>query len=83
MVFEGGALVAEDKLYLCVNCLIPAEEAGVCEQCGGERILCRPGDSSDPCRRPLMDADGRIRSRAPIWWLKQRVGRLIDHLDIG
>lgn len=74
--------MGEDKLYLCVTCLIPAEEAGACEQCGLERVLCRPGDASDPCRRPLMDAEGRLRSRAPIWWLKQRVGQLIEYLEI-
>lgn len=80
---EGGAVVAEHELYLCVNCLIPAEQAGQCEACGRERILCKPGDLSDPCRRPLMDAQGRVRTRAPIWWLKHRVGRLIDYLDVG
>ena len=74
--------MVEHELYICTKCLIPAEAAGLCEACGGERILCQPGDPSDPCRQPLMDAQGRVRSRAPIWWLKQRVGRLIDFMEL-
>jgi hypothetical protein len=35
----------------------------------------------DPCRRPLMDAAGQVRTRAPLWWLRLRVGPLLEFLE--
>ncbi|OGO13127.1 MAG: hypothetical protein A2Y93_03410 [Chloroflexi bacterium RBG_13_68_17] len=69
------------QLYLCPRCLLPGEEPGLCPQCGTERLTCRPGDPDDPCRRPLMDAAGRVRTRAPLWWLRYTVGRLTEYLE--
>lgn len=57
------------SIYLCPRCLTPGDAPGPCPECGAERLGCRPGDADDPCRRPLMDANGRVLTRAPLWWL--------------
>jgi hypothetical protein len=59
------------QLYLCPRCLLPGESPGPCPRCGGPRLTCRPGDPDDPCRRPLIDPQGQVRTRAPLWWLQQ------------
>jgi hypothetical protein len=58
------------EIYLCPNCLSADGSGGPCPKCGLERLHCRPGEADDPCRRPLMDAQGRLRTRAPLWWLR-------------
>ena len=74
---------AVDQVYLCPRCLDSQASAGVCPRCGLERLGCRPGDPDDPCRRPLVDAAGQVRTRAPLWWLRQTVGPLTRFLDAG
>lgn len=69
------------EVFLCPRCLDSQPGAGTCPRCGVERIGCRPGDADDPCRRPLVDAAGQIRTRAPLWWLRQTVGPLTRFLD--
>ncbi len=64
------------QLYLCPRCLLPGETPEPCPRCGGERLTCRPGDLEDPCRRPLIDSAGQVRTRAPLWWLKKTMGPL-------
>jgi hypothetical protein len=71
------------QVYLCPRCLDSQASAGVCPRCGLERLGCRPGDPDDPCRRPLVDAAGQVRTRAPLWWLRQTVEPLTRHLDSG
>lgn len=68
-------------LYLCGRCLLAGDEPGPCPRCGRQRLTCRPGDADDPCRRPLIDAAGVVRTRAPLWWLTQTVGPLMRHID--
>ena len=68
-------------LYVCRQCLVVDRTGGDCPQCGEQRIVCRPGAAGDPNRRPLIDAKGRVRSRAPRWWLHQTVGRLMGLLE--
>lgn len=72
----------EEAIYLCPNCLSAAESAGNCPACGTPVLECRPGDSDDPCRRPIIDARGNVRTRAPLWWLRHRVGRLVKFVEI-
>ena len=60
-----------DQVYLCARCLLAGDAPGPCPRCGQERLTCRPGDPDDPCRRPWIDAAGKVRTRAPLWWLKQ------------
>ncbi len=62
--------------YLCPRCLESALQAGTCPRCGVQRVRCRPGEPDDPCRRPLMDAQGKILTRAPLWWLRHTVSAL-------
>lgn len=56
-------------LYVCGNCFSVDEAPGKCPNCQRERIKCDLGDPDNPCRRPPMDAEGHLRSRAPLWWL--------------
>jgi hypothetical protein len=73
----------EIEVFLCPRCLDSQASAGVCPRCGLERVGCRPGEPDDPCRRPLIDAAGHIRTRAPLWWLRRTVGPLTRFLDSG
>jgi len=77
----AGSMV--DQVYLCPRCLDSQASAGICPRCGLERLGCRPGDPDDPCRRPLVDDAGQVRTRAPLWWLRRTVGPLMRHLDHG
>ncbi len=63
-------------LYVCPRCLESRTVAGACPRCGVQRVRCHPGDPDDPCRRPLMDAQGKVLTRAPLWWLRHTVSRL-------
>lgn len=66
-----------DAVYLCARCLLAGDAPGPCPRCGQERLTCRPGDPDDPCRKPLIDSAGEVRTRAPLWWLKNTVAPLI------
>jgi hypothetical protein len=70
-----------EVVYLCPKCLEAQSAPGPCPNDGTELLSCRPGDPDDPCRRPLMDRDGQVRSRAPKWWLNYSVKDLMDYLD--
>jgi hypothetical protein len=69
-----------EQIYLCPRCLEAQDAPGLCPRDGTELLTCRPGYQDDPCRRPLMDAKGRVVSRAPIWWLQYSVRNLINNL---
>jgi hypothetical protein len=71
------------QVFLCPRCLLAGDTPGPCQRCGGERLSCRPGGADDPCRRPLIDAQGRVRTRAPLWWLRQSVSPLTEYLEEG
>ncbi|NIM93450.1 MAG: hypothetical protein GTO18_07040 [Anaerolineales bacterium] len=70
-----------ETIYLCPRCLEAQPSAGLCPNDGTELLSCRPGDPDDPCRRPLMDADGRVLTRAPAWWLHYTVEDLMKFLE--
>ncbi len=78
----GGRMTGErgEQVYLCANCMLPGDSPGPCPRCGRERLTCRPGDPDDPCRRPWIDAQGQVRTRAPLWWLTKTVGPLAEAL---
>jgi hypothetical protein len=67
-------------VYVCPNCFTMDQESGPCPTCGRERIECDPGDPDNPSRKPLMDAQGQLQSRAPLWWLAQSVPHLREQL---
>jgi hypothetical protein len=71
------------QVYLCSNCLLAGDSPGPCPRCGRLRLTCRPGDADDPCRRPLIDSAGAVRTRAPLWWLTQSVGPLMQRMNLG
>ncbi|HEX6386071.1 MAG TPA: hypothetical protein VF177_15480 [Anaerolineae bacterium] len=54
--------------YLCPTCFAVSETAGRCHN--HVKVCCSPGRPGDERRKPLMDADGRLKSRAPRWFLE-------------
>lgn len=67
----------EFYVYICPRCMTPDDHPGLCDRCHVERVACQPGPEGDPLRRPLMDADGRLITQAPGWWLRRVVGDLV------
>ncbi len=65
-------------IYVCKRCTTSAGEPGKCVYCGGVKVACHPGDDGDPRRRPLLDKEGNIVTRAPIWWLHETIPELVD-----
>jgi hypothetical protein len=70
-----------ESVYLCPRCLSASAHAGACDMCGRERLGCRPGAPDDPCRKPVIDSRGHVRTRAPLWWLRMSVTPLADDLE--
>jgi len=60
-----------DPVYLCPRCLLAGDAPGPCPRCGQTRPACRAGEPDDVSRRPWIDSHGQVRTRAPLWWLKQ------------
>ncbi len=72
-----------EEIYLCPLCLQAQASPGPCPNDGSELLTCRPGDPDDPCRRPLMDSEGQVKTRAPVWWLKYSVPDLVKYIEEG
>lgn len=70
-------------MFMCRNCLLADEEATPCPRCGRERRPVRPGAEADPVRRPLIDGQGNVRTRAPLWWLRETVADLARWFEVG
>lgn len=71
----------EAEFYLCPNCFTPGRAPGACENCGSTVLHCRPGDADDPCRKPLLNAAGDLKTRAPLWWLKHNIPALAKYYE--
>jgi hypothetical protein len=69
-----------EQVYLCPRCFEAQSSPGNCPNDGEELLGCRPGDPDDPCRRPLMNNQGKIVARAPVWWLQYSVRDLLRNL---
>ena len=67
-------------LYVCPNCFSVDKAPGTCPECGHTRVECDPGDPDNPWRRPPTDAEGRLLSRAPLWWLARAAPYLRSQL---
>ena len=67
-------------IYICRQCFLADTVPGACPNCRQPRVECDPGDPDNPCRRPPMDAQGRILSRAPLWWVVRGAPYLRDQL---
>ncbi len=74
---EGAAIV----IYVCRRCLTPSGEFDLCRYCNGEKVACHPGAEGDPLRRPMVDAKGRVLTRAPIWWLHYTMPQLVERMN--
>jgi hypothetical protein len=70
-----------ERVYLCPRCLQAQESPGKCPNDGEELLTCRPGSEDDPCRKPVIDRRGQIRTRAPLWWLRHSIGELAQRIE--
>ena len=70
-----------EEIYLCPKCLEAQLAPGPCPNDGTDLLTCKPGDPDDPCRRPIVDAMGQVKTRAPVWWLKYSVTELMNLLE--
>jgi hypothetical protein len=57
-------------LYVCGCCFSADVSPGDCPRCRQPRLCCDLGAPDNPCRRPPMDAAGRLLCRAPLWWVR-------------
>jgi hypothetical protein len=54
--------------YLCSVCFNASERPAVCHH--RPMVRCDPGQPGDDRRRPPADAQGRLKSHAPRWFLE-------------
>jgi hypothetical protein len=73
--------MGSERLCLCPRDFTPADAPGRCKVCGRQLVECEPGEAGDLSRRPLVDASGRVLTRAPVWWLRKTVASLMGHYD--
>ena len=63
--------MANDSIfYLCPICFAVCESKIACRSHHHRMIWCDPIRLSDEQRKPLVDADGRLASHAPRWFLE-------------
>lgn len=74
-------MIETSVVYICPRCLNSEEEEGPCGVCGTEVLVCETGSIGDRSRCPLIDEQGRVRTRAPRWWLMKRVGTLVKYSE--
>jgi hypothetical protein len=56
------------SFYLCPVCFEVRED---CRDCHHQRmIVCDVGGPGDERRKPVIDASGRLKSRAPRWFME-------------
>jgi hypothetical protein len=56
------------RFFLCPVCFNASVDGRECHD--HQMICCRAGGPDDERRKPLMDAAGRVQSRAPRWYLE-------------
>ncbi len=54
--------------YICPTCFNACEDLKECHE--HQMMGCDPGELGHERRKPMMDATGRIRTRAPRWYLE-------------
>jgi hypothetical protein len=57
-------------VYVCERCFSADDQPGPCRRCQQPRREFTVGTLDDPLRRPPIDANGHLRSRAPLWWVR-------------
>jgi hypothetical protein len=68
-------------MFMCRHCLLADERETPCPRCGRLRVRCEPGEPGSPECRPLIDAAGQVRTRAPRWWIRHTMAEFARFLD--
>ena len=63
-------MAGDSEFYLCPICFAVYETEIACKAHNHRMIGCDPVRLTDEQRKPLMDADGRLASHAPRWFLE-------------
>ena len=63
-------MAGNGEFYLCPICFAVYESEIACKAHNHQMIWCDPIRLTDEQRKPLMDVDGRLASRAPRWFLE-------------
>jgi len=59
-----------NAIYICPVCFDTSEIKQVCHQ--HMMLRCDPGEVGTDARKPLVDAQGNLATRAPRWFLEAR-----------
>jgi len=54
--------------YICPVCFNACEDPQECHE--HQMIGCEPGSPDHARRKPVIDISGRVRTRAPLWYLE-------------
>lgn len=54
--------------YICPVCFNACKDPEECHE--HQMMCCDPGMPDDERRKPMMDASGRVQTRAPLWYLR-------------
>lgn len=63
-------------IYICQECFTMTEEPREC--CELEMICIDAGAPGDERSKPLMDEQGNLKTRAPIWWVERHAWWIRD-----
>lgn len=56
-------------IYVCQDCFTIAEEPRKC--CEHRMVRIDAGTPGDERSKPLTDAGGNLKTRAPVWWVER------------
>ena len=58
----------EQVFYICPKCFRVCETESECHE--HLMVICETGHPGDEKRKPVIDSDGRLVSRAQLWYLE-------------
>ncbi|MBS1253676.1 MAG: hypothetical protein MAG451_02729 [Anaerolineales bacterium] len=63
-------MVTEQRIiYVCQECFTITEKQRTC--CEHDMVRIDAGTPGDERSKPLRDAQGNLKSRAPVWWVER------------
>lgn len=64
-------------IYICPECFMIAEDPRNC--CEHEMTRIDAGAPGDERSKPLMDEQGELKTRAPVWWVERHAWWIREH----